>query len=57
MNHGGLAGSVFALESRFTGYDADTVILSHLDGGKMDLRIDPLDAVDGRHRSRPAGTR
>lgn len=43
MNHGGLAGSVFALEGRFTGYDADTVILSHLDGGKMDLRIDPLD--------------
>jgi hypothetical protein len=45
MNHGGLAGSVFALESRFTGYDAETVILSHLDGGKMALRIDPLDAV------------
>jgi hypothetical protein len=45
MNHGGLAGSAFALEGRFTGYDAETVILSHLDGGKMDLRIDPLDAV------------
>ena len=45
MNNGGLAGSVFALESRFTGYDADTVILSHLDGGKMSVRIDPLDAA------------
>lgn len=45
MNHGGLAGSVVALGGRFTGYDADTVILSHLDGGKMDIRIDPLDAV------------
>jgi hypothetical protein len=45
MNHGGLAGSVFALESRFTGYDADTVILSHLDGGQMNLPIDPRDAV------------
>jgi hypothetical protein len=45
MNHGGLAGSVFVLDSRFTGYDADTVIVSHLDGGKFDLRIDPLDAV------------
>ncbi len=45
MNHGGLAGSVFALDSRFTGYDADTVIVSHLDGGKLNLRIDPLDAV------------
>lgn len=45
MNHGGLAGSVFALEGRFSGYDADSVILSHLDGGKMDLRIDPLDVV------------
>lgn len=45
MNHGGLAGSVFVLESRFSGYDADTVILGHLDGGKMGLRIDPLDLV------------
>jgi hypothetical protein len=45
MTHGGLAGSVVALESRFTGYDADTVILSHLDGGKMNLPIDPLDVV------------
>ena len=45
MNNGGLTGSVFALESRFTGYDADSVILSHLDGGKMSVRIDPLDAA------------
>lgn len=45
MNHGGLDDSAIALEGRFIGYDADTVILSHLDGGRMDLRIDPLDAV------------
>lgn len=45
MNPGGLIGSVVALEGRFTGYDAETVVLTHLDGGKMDLRIDPLDAV------------
>jgi hypothetical protein len=43
LNHGGLSG-VAALEGRFTGYDAETVVLSHLDGGKLDLRIDPLEA-------------
>lgn len=48
MNHGGLGDSTIALEGRFIGYDADTVILSHLDGGKMDLRLDPLDAATSR---------
>jgi hypothetical protein len=45
MNHGGLAGSVLFPDSRFTGYDADTVVVGHLDGGRIDLRIDPLDPV------------
>lgn len=43
MNRGGLAGSVFELDDRFTGYDADSVAASHLDGGKVRLRIDPSD--------------
>jgi hypothetical protein len=43
MNRGGLAGSVFELDDRFTGYDAQSVAASHLDGGKVRLRIDPSD--------------
>lgn len=44
MNRGGLAGSAFELDDRFTGYDAESVAASHLDGGKLRLRIDPSDA-------------
>lgn len=43
MNRGGLAGSVFELDDRFTGYDARGIAESGLDGGKMLLRIDPED--------------
>ena len=43
MNRGGLAGSAFELDDRFTGYDADSIAASHLDGGKLRLRIDPSD--------------
>jgi hypothetical protein len=39
MNRGGLAGSVFELDDRFTGYDAESISRSNLDGGKMLLRI------------------
>lgn len=45
MNRGGLAGSTFEIDDRFTGYDADSVAASHLDGGKLRLRIDPSDAT------------
>lgn len=45
MNRGGLVGSAFELDDRFTGYDADSVAASHLDGGKLRLRIDPSDAT------------
>lgn len=45
MNRGGLAGSAFELDDRFTGYDAESVAASHLDGGKLRLRIDPSDAT------------
>jgi Cgl0159-like len=43
MNHAGLAGSVLSPGSRFTGYDVDTVVVGHLDGGRIAVLIDPLD--------------
>lgn len=43
MNRGGLAGSAFEIDDRFTGYDARGIAESRLDGGKMLLRIDPTD--------------
>lgn len=43
MNRGGLAGTVFEIDDRFTGYDAATIAESGLDGGKMLCRIDPED--------------
>ncbi len=44
MNRGGLAGTSFELDDRFTGYDAAGIAAAGLDGGKMLLRIDPDDA-------------
>jgi len=43
MNRGGLQGSVFELDDRFTGYDAAAIDAMRLDGGKMLCRIDPAD--------------
>lgn len=43
MNRGGLAGSVFEADDRFTGYDAASIAAHGFDGGKMLLRIDPGD--------------
>jgi DhnA family fructose-bisphosphate aldolase class Ia len=43
MNRGGLAGSVFELDDRFTGYDAATIARMGFDAGKMLFRIDPGD--------------
>jgi DhnA family fructose-bisphosphate aldolase class Ia len=40
MNRGGLAGSVFELDDRFTAYDADAVAAMGYEGGKMLMRID-----------------
>ena len=40
MNRGGLAGSVFELDDRFTAYDAESIAAMGLDGGKMLTRID-----------------
>jgi uncharacterized protein len=43
MNRGGLAGTVFEVDDRFTAYDAEAVARTGLQGGKMLLRIDPDD--------------
>ncbi|KAK1185243.1 aldolase [Streptomyces sp. NBS 14/10] len=39
MNRSGLAGSVFEIDDRFTGYDAETISAMDFDGGKMLTRI------------------
>jgi hypothetical protein len=43
MNRGGLVGTTFEIDDRFTGYDPDAVARMGLQGGKMLLRIDPDD--------------
>ena len=43
MNRGGLAGTVFEIDDRFTAYDAAAIAAKGLDGGKMLLRIDADD--------------
>ncbi|MGH9250265.1 MAG: Cgl0159 family (beta/alpha)8-fold protein [Acidimicrobiales bacterium] len=43
MNRGGLGGTVFEIDDRFTGYDAKGIAVMGLDGGKMLFRIDPDD--------------
>ncbi|GAA3832539.1 hypothetical protein GCM10022403_077010 [Streptomyces coacervatus] len=39
MNRGGLAGSSFEIDDRFTGYDAETIAQMGFDGGKTLTRI------------------
>jgi hypothetical protein len=48
MNRGGLAGTVFEIDDRFTGYDAASVARMGFQGGKMLLRIDPEDPATAR---------
>jgi hypothetical protein len=48
MNRGGLAGTVFEIDDRFTGYDAAAIARMGFDGGKMLLRIDPDDPATPR---------
>ncbi len=43
MNRGGLAGTTFEIDDRFTGYDAAAIARMRFQGGKMLLRIDPED--------------
>ncbi|HXW86774.1 MAG TPA: hypothetical protein VEJ42_00805 [Streptosporangiaceae bacterium] len=48
MNRGGLLGSVFEMDDRFTGYTAAGIVAGKLDAGKMLLRIDPSDPATVR---------
>ena len=43
MNRGGLAGTTFEMDDRFTGYDAPSIAAMGFDAGKMLFRIDPDD--------------
>jgi hypothetical protein len=43
MNRGGVAGTAFEMDDRFTGYDAASIAAAGFEGGKMLLRIDPDD--------------
>jgi hypothetical protein len=43
MNRGGLAGTAFEMDDRFTAYDADSIAAAGFEGGKMLTRIDPDD--------------
>jgi hypothetical protein len=43
MNRGGLAGTAFEIDDRFTAYHADSIAAAGYEGGKMLLRIDPDD--------------
>jgi hypothetical protein len=43
MNRGGLAGTTFEIDDRFTAYDAGSIAAAGFEGGKMLLRIDPDD--------------
>lgn len=48
MNRGGLVGSAFELDDRFTAYDVKTIADMGLDGGKMLCRIAPEDEATAR---------
>ncbi|MHA6628197.1 Cgl0159 family (beta/alpha)8-fold protein [Pseudonocardia sichuanensis] len=43
MNRGGLAGTAFEIDDRFTAYDAPSIAAAGYEGGKMLVRIDPED--------------
>ncbi|HEU4425350.1 MAG TPA: aldolase [Pilimelia sp.] len=43
MNRGGLPGTAFEIDDRFTAYDAPALAVMGFDAGKMLLRIDPTD--------------
>jgi hypothetical protein len=55
MNRGGLAGTAFEIDDRFTAYDAEQIAGQGLDGGKMLLRIDDDDPATARTLESCAG--
>ena len=48
MNRGGLRGSVFEMDDRYTGYDVDSIVGSRLDAAKLLVRINLEDAGTAR---------
>jgi hypothetical protein len=48
MNRGGLGGSSFELDDRFTAYDAPAIARDRFDAGKLLLRIDGADTATVR---------
>ena len=48
MNRGGLAGTAFELEDRFTAYTVDRLVALRLDGGKLMFRLDVRAPEAGR---------
>jgi len=48
MNRGGLAGSAFEMDDRFTGCSAASLAAAGFQGGKMLTRIDPDDVLTAR---------
>lgn len=48
MNRGGLRGSVFEMDDRYTGYDVDSLVASRLDAAKLLVRINLEDAGTAR---------
>jgi hypothetical protein len=48
MNRGGLAGTTFEIDDRFTAYDAASIAAAGFEGGKMLIRIDPDDPATAR---------
>jgi hypothetical protein len=48
MNRGGIQGTTWEVDDRFTAYDADAIAAAGLQGGKMLVRIDVEDASTPR---------
>ncbi|TDB86800.1 aldolase [Actinomadura sp. KC216] len=48
MNRGGLAGTAFEIDDRFTAYDAAAIAASRLDGGRLLFRVDDSDPATAR---------
>jgi hypothetical protein len=48
MNRGGITGSAFEFDDRFTGYTPAGIVAGGLDAGKLLLRIDPADPATVR---------
>ncbi len=44
MNRGGLRGSVFELDDRYTGYEVDSIVAARIDAAKVLVRVDLQDA-------------